>query len=90
MQVLRSTLVRSLPIYDLTDVVMTSSGSLRQDGEGRLVIATGVRADLDATLESVRYFRFFASSLPRPRSFVRASAVLWAGAASCDHASSSP
>ena len=63
-QVLRSTLVASRPAPALTRAeIVAPSGALRQRGDGRFVIASGIRADLDLTLESLRFLRHFAPAL---------------------------
>ena len=68
-QILRSTLVTSQPAPPLTRAeIMTPTGALRQRGDGRFVIASGIRADLDLTLESLRFLRHFAPAFGWGRS----------------------
>ncbi len=62
-QVLRSTLLRTRPVAPITAAcVTTPAGALRQSRDGSLVIASGVRADIDVTLESFRFLRWFAAA----------------------------
>jgi glycine/D-amino acid oxidase-like deaminating enzyme len=67
-QILRSTALRTQPVAPITDAcIVTPFGALRQSRDGALVIAGGVRADIDVTLESLRYLRWFLGSSDHAR-----------------------
>ncbi len=78
-QILRSTLVTSQPAPPLTRAaIVTPSGALRQRGDGRFVIASSIRADLDLTLESLRFLRHFAPAFGWGRNRLELHpALLW-------------
>jgi glycine/D-amino acid oxidase-like deaminating enzyme len=62
-QILRSTLLRTQPVAPITTAcVTTPAGALRQGRDGSLVIASGVRADVDLTLESFLFLPWFSAS----------------------------
>lgn len=62
-QVVRSTVLRTHPIPPLMEVcAMTPAGAFRQAQDGSLVIAGGVRADVDVAAESLRYLRWFSKT----------------------------
>ena len=67
-QILRSTLLRTRPVAPLTEAcVATPAGALRQSRDGSLVIASGVRADVDLTLESFRFLPSFIAARGQAR-----------------------
>jgi glycine/D-amino acid oxidase-like deaminating enzyme len=66
--VLRSTLMRTQSLPPIGSAcVMTPHGALRQSSDGSLVVAAGVRADLDLTLEAVRFLPWFFGSREQAR-----------------------